>query len=110
MQAILGLRTTSRPSSPAIDHSPGRTSMDIAKMPRIQSLTGFHRRSTNTPPPSPGPSLVQDGTYLDALGLRLNEAASKALVVCPGAGPDSLKGRKPLPAGRGRAFAVLIEM
>lgn len=83
---------------------------------RIQNLTPFTKRSahtpTPTPPPTPIPSaIVQDGTYLNTLGLKLNEAATRALVTSTssGSGPDSFKGRKPLPAGRGRFFAALIE-
>jgi hypothetical protein len=41
--------------------------------------------------------------------MKLNEAATKVLSAPYGSGTDVWKGRKPLPAGRGRTFAVLIE-
>jgi hypothetical protein len=79
-------------------------------MARIQSLAPFHKRATPTPPPTPLPStIVQDGTYLNTLGLKLNEAASRVLVTANGTGPDVWKGKKPLPSGRGRQFAAAIE-
>jgi len=83
-------------------------------MSRIQNLglTPFHKRVVFTPPPSPKPvqsAIVQDGAYLNTLGLKLNEAATKVLLPAPGTGTDSWKGRKPLQAGRGKQFAILVE-
>ncbi|KIM22657.1 hypothetical protein M408DRAFT_332844 [Serendipita vermifera MAFF 305830] len=81
-------------------------------MARIQSLAPFHKRVAFTPPPSPKPApstIVQDGTYLNTLGLKLNEAATRVLAPVSGNGTDSWKGKKPLQAGRGRQFASLVE-
>ncbi|PVF95404.1 hypothetical protein CPB86DRAFT_817227 [Serendipita vermifera] len=137
MQAIRVLRAQSRPASPAALPNPvhepnnlmsssGYNGPKLAQtsglveeqsqqrptsaMARIQSLAPFHKRATPTPPPTPVPStIVQDGTYLNTLGLKLNEAASRVLVTANGTGPDVWKGKKPLPSGRGRQFAALIE-
>ncbi|CAG7854387.1 SubName: Full=Uncharacterized protein {ECO:0000313/EMBL:CCA72433.1} [Serendipita indica DSM 11827] len=131
MQAIRVLRAQSRPASPAPlvemsangsatmaspklgpygqgeDQSQGRSGTTIS---RIQSLTPFHKRAVPTPPPSPAPmTIVQDGAYLNTLGLKLNEAATRALSVPNGTGADVWKGKKPVPSGRGRQFAALIE-
>ena len=71
-------------------------------MPRFQPV---HAATT---------TLVQDGTYLDALGLKIGEAVSKALFLPNnsglgvGSGGDTLNGKRALPAGRGRALAEMI--
>ena len=78
---------------------------------RIQTLAKLRRLSPPTspaPPPTPPPTLVQDGGYLQALGLKLNEATSRALAPVFGTGSDCLKGRRPLPPGRGKALGALI--
>jgi hypothetical protein len=137
MQTIRTLRAQSRPASPAPgplegSHMPSLTGSNGGKpvtddmpqpqrpnsaMSRIQSLTPFHKRVVFTPPPSPKPTpavvapsaIVQDGTYLDTLGLKLNEAATRVLVAAPGgSGADVWKGKKPLQTGRGRQFASFI--
>lgn len=53
---------------------------------------------------------MQDGSYLQALSLKLSEAVSKALVQPTGPVPVSelVGGRRPIPAGRGRALGLLI--
>ncbi|KAG8829706.1 hypothetical protein FRC18_009126, partial [Serendipita sp. 400] len=139
MQAIRVLRSQSRPASPSpaaistnADGLAQSPLLSGAKLPlnaqieeqqyslsqsrpgtamsRIQNLTAFHKRPTPTPVPSPNPvAIVQDGAYLNTLGLRLNEAATRALSAPAGTGPDVWKGKKPIPAGRGRQFAILIE-
>lgn len=58
-------------------------------------------------------TLVQDGTYLNALSLKLSEAVAKALAqpATSGLGPNgeqTLAGRRLLPAGRGHTLGVLI--
>jgi len=90
-------------------------------MLRIQSLTPFHKLTSFTPPHSPKPTpanppvaaqsaIAQDGAYLNTLGLKLNEAATRALLSSPGgSGHDVWKGKKPLQTGKGRQFASLIE-
>lgn len=53
---------------------------------------------------------MQDGSYLQALSLKLSEAVSKAIVQPTGPVPvgESVGGRRPIPAGRGRALGLLI--
>jgi hypothetical protein len=78
---------------------------------RIHTLAKLRRLSpptTPAPPPTPPPTLVQDGSYLQTLGLKLNEATSRALAPVLGGGSDSLRGRRPLPSGRGRTLGALI--
>lgn len=74
------------------------------------SLTNFRRAS-----PSPATALtpttvVQDGSYLEVLSLKLSEAVSKALAHPTGPAPPNelLNGRRPVPAGRGRSLGALI--
>lgn len=133
MQAIRVLRAQSRPASPApaapvpfagsdnvgVTHEDAVAANPRAVNPitRIQNFTAFAKRGV-TPPSSPSPAampsaITQDGTYLHTLGMKLNEAATKALAMPVvngnGGGVDVWKGKRPIPAGRGRAFAVLIE-
>lgn len=140
MQAIRVLRAQSRPASPApvfVDGSnnsaneenivASKTANPITRIQNL-SLTSFAKRGA-TPPPSPSPAgavggasipvtppiaIVQDGTYLNTLGMKLNEAATRSLampIVNNGSAisADVWRGRKPIPAGRGRQFALLIE-
>ena len=53
---------------------------------------------------------MQDGSYLEALSLKLSEAVSKALAQPSGPAPagELLGGRRPIPAGRGQALGLLI--
>lgn len=79
------------------------------------SLGNFRRAS---PAPSPTvisstavpATLVQDGSYLEMLNLKLSEAVSKALAQPAGTvtANELVDGRRPLPAGRGRALGALI--
>lgn len=54
--------------------------------------------------------LVQDGSYLEVLSLKLSEAVTKALA--QPAGPalpcEQLGGKRPIPAGRGHALGAFI--
>ncbi|VDC01659.1 unnamed protein product [Peniophora sp. CBMAI 1063] len=112
-------RPSSRPSSPV----PGGTSarsesappVDRARpMTKLSSLT-FSRRPSPSPAVSatPAPAIVQDGSYLEVLSLKLSEMVSKSLMAptVPAAtgSSDILNGRRPIPAGRGRALGALIE-
>lgn len=75
------------------------------------SLTGFKKPSSTSPvPPSQAATIVQDGSYLQVLSLKLSEGISKALAQPAGPAPanESLNGRRPIPPGRGRTFASLI--
>jgi len=135
MQAIRTLRGAAhaRAASPALDQfveesasqrksiSTNNTSNTTAThntsssssttLSRIQTLAKLRRASPpTTPAPQsvPPPTLVQDGSYLQTLGLKLNEATNRAFAPVLGGGSDSLKGRKPLPPGRGKALGALI--
>ncbi|KAG6920088.1 hypothetical protein DXG01_010156 [Tephrocybe rancida] len=113
-------RPTSRPSSPAPStvtspptHPSSSNGLERAARPLNKlSLSSFRR-----PSPSPGLSmttapttLVQDGSYLEMLNLKLSEAVSKALAqpTGPAAANEQLFGKRPIPAGRGHALGGLI--
>lgn len=53
---------------------------------------------------------MQDGSYLEILSLKLSEAVSKAFVQPsgPAATIELVGGKRPVPAGRGRALGALI--
>ncbi|KAJ7251815.1 hypothetical protein B0H12DRAFT_1018358 [Mycena haematopus] len=108
-------RPTSRPSSPAPlattsrPDAPERTPRPLTK---LSSLSNFRRPSPAPAPPSPiAPApLVQDGSYLETLALKLSEAVSKALAQPSGPSvvTDMVGGKRPIPSGRGRALGALI--
>ncbi|KAH8119255.1 hypothetical protein DFH11DRAFT_432857 [Phellopilus nigrolimitatus] len=111
------LRPSSRPSSPlptplsprldsetGADHRPARP---LSKL----TLTHFGRKPSPAPIRSVTPfPLVQDGSYLESLSLKLSEAVTKALAQPPGAvaSGEVLNGKRPIPAGRGHALGELI--
>jgi hypothetical protein len=106
-------RPNSRPTSPNPPSRPEpamvleRTSRPLTKL----SFSGFKRSSSSISVSSPPPTLlVQDGSYLQALSLKLSEAVSKAMVQPTGPVPvgELVGGRRPIPAGRGRALGLLI--
>lgn len=112
-------RPTGRPSppptptpTPASPRSDAVIPADKASrsIPKL-SLTGFKKPAS---PPSESPSqaaaIIQDGSYLQVLSLRLSEGISKALAQPAGPAPanESLNGRRLIPAGRGRTFGSLI--
>ncbi|KLO14612.1 hypothetical protein SCHPADRAFT_914795 [Schizopora paradoxa] len=109
------LRPISRPTSPA---PPSRTDTETPPIDRsarpltkLSSLTNFNRKPSPAPVSTPTQAtLTHDGSYLDALSLKLNEAASKALSqpVSAVATPDTLGGKRPIPVGRGRTLGELI--
>lgn len=85
-----------------------RTARPLSKL----SLSNFRRAS---PSPAAGLPLspvtvIQDGSYLEVLSLKLNEAVSKALAQPngPAALHEQLAGRRPIPAGRGRALGAVV--
>ncbi|KAG1878095.1 hypothetical protein DFJ58DRAFT_648911 [Suillus subalutaceus] len=106
-----------RPNSPPTSPNPPSRSEPVMVLERTSrpltklSFSGFKRTSSSmsvsSPPPAP---LVQDGSYLQALGLKLSEAVSKAMVQPTGPVPvgELVGGRRPIPAGRGRALGLLI--
>lgn len=113
-------RPASRPSSPAPTpppalrsdptpvHSTDRTARPLNKL----ALSTFRRpspASASSPRATPTP-LVQDGSYLEMLSLKLSEAVSRALAQPSGpALPyEIVAGKRPLPSGRGHALGTLI--
>ncbi|TFK44519.1 hypothetical protein BDQ12DRAFT_641238 [Crucibulum laeve] len=107
-------RPASRPTSPAPAPSRpdptqpfDRSSRPLNKL----SLSNF-RRPSPSPYPSTTPALplVQDGSYLEMLGLKLSEAVSRALAqpTGPAAVNEQVGGRRPIPQGRGHALGALI--
>ena len=66
---------------------------------------------SQAPSPTPtAPLLVQDGSYLEMLSLKLSEAVSKALAppVGPPSANEQMEARRIIPAGRGIALGSLI--
>ncbi|OJA17832.1 hypothetical protein AZE42_03320 [Rhizopogon vesiculosus] len=106
-------RPSSRPTSPAPLSRP-ETNMALERTTRPLnklSFSGFKRSSSSTSIASPTPALlVQDGSYLEALSLKLSEAVSKAFAPPTGPAPagELVGGRRPIPAGRGKALGLLI--
>ncbi|KAF9059805.1 hypothetical protein BDP27DRAFT_1292170 [Rhodocollybia butyracea] len=107
----LSFRPSSRPTSPA---PPSRPDSGIG-MERSKPLTKLSlnnlRRASPAPLPSPPLApLIQDGSYLEMLSLKLSEAVSKA-VAQPFGSPavsDVIGGKRPIPIGRGSALGALI--
>ncbi|ESK91046.1 hypothetical protein Moror_16351 [Moniliophthora roreri MCA 2997] len=109
-------RPASRPTSPSPAAPPSRPDSGVGfersrPLNRL-SLNSF-RRSSPAPAPNavaPPATLVQDGSYLEMLSLKLSEAVSKALVQPSGpvTASDVVGGRRPIPAGRGHALGALI--
>ncbi|KAK7472923.1 hypothetical protein VKT23_001028 [Stygiomarasmius scandens] len=107
-------RPSSRPSSPAPPSRPDSgIGMDRSRPLNKLSLNTFRRPSpAPSPQPSPVPApLVQDGSYLEMLSLKLSEAVSKALAQPTGPTPlnEQVSGRRPVPPGRGQALGALIK-
>ncbi|KAI0341870.1 hypothetical protein BDW22DRAFT_1357952 [Trametopsis cervina] len=106
------LKPTSRPTSPA-PGPPTRpdSTAPNERLPRPMSKLSFSNfKRTTSPLTQPSPSLVHDGSYMELLSLKLSEAISKALAqpMGPGVPGEMLGGRRPIPAGRGRALGDLI--
>lgn len=103
------LRPSSRPSSP----SPRPDSAPMADRPSRSSILSFSNlKRTASPLTKPVTPVVQDGSYMAVLNLKLSEAVSKALnqptATIPGPANELLNGRRPIPLGRGRALGDLI--
>lgn len=110
-------RPSSRPSSPAPALAPLRleSGQPLERQSRPLNKLSLSNliRQPSSQPPSPAPiaaPLVQDGSYLEMLSLKLSEAVSKALA--PSVGPPSANeqttARRSIPAGRGVALGSLI--
>lgn len=110
-------RPLSRPSSPAPPVVPlrlesgqplERHSRSLNKL----SLSNLIRQpSSRAPSPTPtAPLLVQDGSYLEMLSLKLSEAVSKALAppIGPPSATEQIEARRLIPPGRGIALGSLI--
>ena len=100
--------TTTTTSNAAAANNNHNSSTALVRIQNLAKLRRLSPPATPAPPPTPPPTLVQDGSYLQALGLKLNEATSRALAPVFGTGNDCLKGRRPLPPGRGKALGALI--
>ncbi|KAG7090899.1 hypothetical protein E1B28_009978 [Marasmius oreades] len=104
-------RPISRPSSPAPSTSRPDSGIGFerARPPNRLSLQTFRRQSPAPPTVAPM-TLVQDGSYLEMLNLKLSEAVTKALThpTGPPTANDVLGGRRPIPAGRGHDLGLLI--
>ncbi|KAI0762127.1 hypothetical protein BD413DRAFT_616618 [Trametes elegans] len=74
------------------------------------SLSNFRRASPSPATGLAASTVVQDGSFMEVLGLKLSEAVSKALAQPsgPAAPGELLGGRRPIPAGRGRTLGALI--
>lgn len=106
-------RPSSRPSSPAPPSRPdsGIGFERVARPLNKLSLSNFRRPSpAPAPPPVAAPTLVQDGSYLEMLSLKLSEAVSRALQqpTAPPTSSEQMAGKRPLPAGRGQSLGALI--
>jgi len=109
-------RPSSRPSSPAPGNNPAPgTSGERSSRPSNKLSLSSLMRTSSSQLPAPGPintaaPLVQDGSYLEMLSLKLSEAVSKALAQPVGitAPIDPASGKRPIPNGRGTALGTLI--
>lgn len=96
-------------ASAAVNPSRGRVKT-------LSSLTPFKRANSPAPPQPVQPiapqTLVQDGSYLQQLSLKLGDAVTKALALPPvpvtAVAEPVIDGKGPLPAGRGRCLGSLI--
>jgi hypothetical protein len=116
-------RPSSRPSSPAPTSSvtnlaSGPLATNGADKAPPRPLTKLSLSTFRKPSPAPVPvadaapaPLIQDGSYLEMLSLKLSEAVSRALgqPTGPATASEYVLGKRPIPSGRGRAFGALIE-
>ena len=117
---MYGLKTTSffrpssRPTSPVpAPRQEAQVGSERAPRPLSKlSLSNFRRSSPVSAPSAtaPSPTVVQDGSFMEVLSLKLSEAVSKALAqpAGPAAPGELLAGRRPIPPGRGRTLGALI--
>ncbi|KAI0779325.1 hypothetical protein C8Q74DRAFT_1216879 [Fomes fomentarius] len=107
-------RPSSRPTSPVpVPRQDTPTSPERARPLSKLSLSNFRRPSPSpaTNKEAPPSTVVQDGSFMEVLSLKLSEAVSKALAQPPGPVTipgELLAGRRPIPPGRGRTLGALI--
>lgn len=111
-------RPSSRPASPVPSPPPTAAKLEIASNPyeRHRPLSKLALASFRRPSPSPATvtaaatPLIQDGSYLEVLSLKLSEAVTRALAqpTGPALPHEQLGGRRPIPAGRGHALGAFI--
>lgn len=107
-------RPSSRPTSPVpAPRQEAQVGAERAPRPLSKlSLSNFRKPSSS--PVSDvavaGPTVVQDGSFMEVLSLKLSEAVSRALAqpAGPAAPGELLAGRRPIPPGRGRILGALI--
>lgn len=111
-----------RPSSRSASPAPSPTSttkLEVAsnERERYRPLSKLALATFMRPSPTPAPALpqaatplVQDGSYLEVLSLKLSEAITRALVQPDGSAlpHELLDGKRPIPAGRGHALGTFI--
>ncbi|KAF9653937.1 hypothetical protein BDM02DRAFT_3086480 [Thelephora ganbajun] len=105
-------RPSSRPTSPAQPPTPA-AKLEMASNPLSKFALASFKRLSPTPAvdtPQATTPLVQDGSYLEVLGLKLSEAVTRALAqpTGPALPHEQLGGRRPIPAGRGHALGAFI--
>ena len=110
-------RPSSRPSSPAPPVIPLRLESGqplerhSRPMNRLSLGNLIRQPPSRAPSPTPtAPLLVQDGSYLEMLSLKLSEAVSKALAppIGPPSANEQMEARRIIPTGRGIALGSLI--
>ncbi|PIL29741.1 hypothetical protein GSI_08180 [Ganoderma sinense ZZ0214-1] len=107
-------RPSSRPTSPVpAPRQEAQVGAERAPRPLSKlSLSNF-RKPIAVPAPgvaAVGPTVVQDGSFMEVLSLKLSEAVSRALAqpTGPAVPGELLAGRRPIPPGRGRTLGALI--
>jgi hypothetical protein len=106
-------RPSSRPASPAPTPTPTAKLEIISNHPLSKLALASFRRPTPSPAvvtAQVAATLVQDGSYLEVLSLKLSEAVTKALAqpTGPALPHEQLGGKRPIPAGRGHALGAFI--
>lgn len=108
-------RPTSRPTSPPPSRPDSGIGFERSAHPLNRLSLSTFRRASPAPTPTATSTLtpatlVQDGSYLEMLSLKLSEAVSKAFAQPPGPAiaNELVCGKRPVPAGRGRALGALI--
>ena len=108
-------RPSSRPSSPAPPVVPLRLESGLERHSRPLNRLSLSNLIRQPPSRAPSPThtappLVQDGSYLEMLSLKLSEAVSKALAppIGPPSANEQMETRRIIPTGRGIALGSLI--